>query len=116
MTPSPLEARARELLAEATGLDVSLVRPENDDDRVLQGSAIRALVSALSPNTGLIQALERIAATAEASPELNMSNYDHDDVSALNDAMISVVLDLRQALSTLGESQANDAGQSGGRT
>jgi hypothetical protein len=104
------------LLAEATGLDVSLVRPENDDDRVLQGSAIRALVSALTPNTGLIQALERIAGKADAFDGVPPPKYYGDtdcelrypdslplqftlgDARAARDAY-------RQALSGLGEAR-----------
>lgn len=42
-----LEQRARELLADTTGLGMECMRPENDGDRVLQGSAIRAITAAL---------------------------------------------------------------------
>jgi hypothetical protein len=36
---------------------------------------------------------------AERAPELNMSNYDHDEVSELNQAMTDITLKLRAALS-----------------
>ena len=43
------------------------------------------------------------AEIAEAAPELNLNNYDHEEVVRLNDAMIAVTLKLRAALDARGE-------------
>jgi hypothetical protein len=48
----------------------------------------------------LREALERIDAIATDAPEINMSNFDQDDVSGLNEAMIEVFHIARAALST----------------
>src|SRR3990167_6386871 len=51
-----------------------------------QGGSVRAL-------------LKECLEIAERAPELNMCNYDHDQVAELNQAMIEITLKLRSALS-----------------
>ena len=43
------------------------------------------------------------AEIAESAPELNLNNYDHEQVRELNDAMVAVTLKLRAALAARGE-------------
>jgi Lar family restriction alleviation protein len=52
------------------------------------------------PATELVEALRVASEIAERAPELNMANYDEDQVAALNADMIELCLHLRQALST----------------
>ena len=49
----------------------------------------------LSEVDGLRHEKQQVCDILMAAPELNMSNYDESDVSALNDAVIEVVLLMR---------------------
>lgn len=51
---------------------------------------LTALEAADGENARLREVLESITGIVNAAPELNMSNYDEDQVSALNDDMINV--------------------------
>lgn len=61
-----------------------------------------------SGRTGAGEALATVNAILEAAPELNPSNYDHDQVCELNAAMVEACLFSRAALSqsTAGEDGA----------
>ena len=60
------------------------------------------------PQTTLtpIAVLKAASEMCEALPELNMSNYDHDDVAQLNSGAVELCLFLRAPLKSLGVENA----------
>lgn len=87
-TPDPVDA----------ALDVwfkGLYKREIDADPQWRARMRRVLDA---HDAGKIALLSTLYNIAEAAPELNMSNYDHDQVSELNAAMTEVFLLLKAAL------------------
>jgi len=108
MTPTnPTDAQmklAREALAQAAtelAPPSSSMRMNDFTDKAAQISA-RAIVLAIQATEaraqGLVELLEMVDSIEYK--ELNLSNYTHDDVCALNNAYVEMQLILTQALAT----------------
>lgn len=104
-----LEQRAREILAEATGLALCDLRAERDDQRVLQGSAIRAMLAfrseSITPSpsiTGLVEALKAIRRREVQMLHAAFSTRSwHDAISAgdqLRDKIDAAILEQARSL------------------
>ena len=59
-------------------------------------------------NERLREALDHVEIELQQVPEINPSNYNHDDVCALNDAMIEVYLGLKKFNETLTPKETTD--------
>lgn len=66
------------------------------------------LVEAISPDARLVEALRELSDILENAPELNPSNYDHEQVCELNAKMVEACLFARAALAA--HQQAQSAG------
>ena len=107
MTTNPTDAQmklAREALAQAAtelAPPSSSMRMNDFTDKAAQISA-RAIVLAIQATEaraqGLVELLEMVDSIEYK--ELNLSNYTHDDVCALNNAYVEMQLILTQALAT----------------
>lgn len=106
-TTNPTDAQmklAREALAQAAtelAPPSSSMRMNDFTDKAAQISA-RAIVLAIQATEaraqGLVELLEMVDSIEYK--ELNLSNYTHDDVCALNNAYVEMQLILTQALAT----------------
>ena len=67
-------------------------------DRILTATPDPRITQLEADRAALRAALEKIDSIATDAPELNMSNFDHDDVSALNAAMVEVFAITRAAI------------------
>lgn len=103
----PVAQADRELFIFLMGFDA--VPNEGGFDRILAGEfdgwkKMQAIAAHREAHTaGLRDALKQASEIAERAPELNMSNYDEEQVAALNADMVELCLHLRTALSEHGK-------------
>jgi hypothetical protein len=71
--------------------------------------AMKALDPDFATRTDTTEPLRQIRAVLADTPELNMSNFDSDQVAALNNGMIEVYHIVEATLATRTDSQSTDA-------
>ena len=54
-------------------------------------------------NDSLAKAVDTLLWAYETLQEINVNNYNHDDVCKLNDASVEVILGIRAVLAEMGE-------------
>lgn len=79
-------------------LSAAYIAPATDQHWLAKKLAARRQTHSLPGDVGMREALETVNAILEAAPELNPSNYDHDQVCELNTAMVEACLHSRAAL------------------
>ena len=103
MTTTPTDAQmklARECAAKVRPYSHNsalILDGERDGTDIVQ-SALLAIQATEARAQGLVEALEMMEGIEYK--ELNLSNYTHDDVCALNNAYVEMQLILTQALTT----------------